>query len=96
MTTYISITKANVLINDKHRACLSDFGLSSITHDARTASLITSSTALHGSIRWMAPELLHPEHAGRDNGKPSAESDIYAFAMVMLEVCLLNFFFYLF
>ena len=78
--------KANILIDSTHKACLSDFGLTNITHDARTASLITTSTALHGSIRWMAPELLHPEHAGRDNGKSSAESDIYSFAMVMLEV----------
>jgi len=47
--------------------------------------LITTSTGMHGSIRWMAPELFHPAQAGRDNSRPTVESDVYALAMVMLE-----------
>ena len=49
---------------------------------------MATSTALHGSIRWMAPELLHPSQAGRDSSRATAESDVYALAMVMLEVSL--------
>ncbi|TDL22635.1 kinase-like protein [Rickenella mellea] len=79
------VKSANILIDDAHRACLADFGLACITHDARTASAITTSTAMHGSIRWMAPELLHPEQAGREDSRASAESDIYALGMVILE-----------
>lgn len=75
-----------MLIDDKLHACLSDFGLATVTHDARTASMITTSTTMHGSIRWMAPELLHPTQSGREHGRATAESDVYAFAMLMLEV----------
>ncbi|KLO06861.1 kinase-like protein [Schizopora paradoxa] len=79
------IKSANVLVDDKLHACLSDFGLAAVTHDARTASMITTSSTAHGSIRWMAPELLHPMHTGREHGRATAESDTYAFAMLMLE-----------
>ncbi|TDL22634.1 kinase-like protein [Rickenella mellea] len=79
------VKSANILIDDAHRACLADFGLARITHDAQTASAITTSTAQHGSIRWMAPELLNPEQAGREDSRASAESDIYAVGMVILE-----------
>ncbi len=41
---------------------------------------------MHGSIRWMAPELLHPTQTGREHGRATAETDVYAFAMLMLEV----------
>ncbi|KAH9935725.1 uncharacterized protein B0H18DRAFT_421499 [Fomitopsis serialis] len=34
----------------------------------------------------MAPELLNPEEAGLEHARPSPESDIYSFAMVMWEV----------
>jgi hypothetical protein len=34
----------------------------------------------------MAPELLNPDQFSRQNDKASAESDVYAFAMVMMEV----------
>jgi len=34
----------------------------------------------------MAPELFDPETEGREHASPSRESDIYALAMVMLEV----------
>jgi len=37
----------------------------------------------HSSARWMAPELLDPE---QDASRPTEASDIYAFAMVVVEV----------
>jgi len=34
----------------------------------------------------MSPELLDPERSGRENGRPTKESDYYALGMVILEV----------
>ena len=34
----------------------------------------------------MSPELLHPEHFGITDGRPTKQSDCYAFAMVIYEV----------
>ncbi|KLO15815.1 kinase-like protein [Schizopora paradoxa] len=79
------IKSANVLIDDEQHACLSDFGLAAVTHDTRTVGLITESTSTYGSTRWMAPELLDPTQSGREAGKTTSESDIYAFGMLMLE-----------
>lgn len=46
-----------------------------------------SSTLEGGTARWMAPELLLPENGEKGcYAKPSLESDIWAFAMLILEV----------
>jgi hypothetical protein len=37
-------------------------------------------------FRWMAPELLNPEISGNNAARASEASDVYAFAMVMIEV----------
>ncbi|KAL5520253.1 hypothetical protein ACEPAG_9466 [Sanghuangporus baumii] len=81
------LSSANILINDKDRACLCDFGLSTLVED-----LVDSwypSSMLGGAIRWSAPELYclsffdHPE-----SPKPmvSVSSDIYSFGSVALEI----------
>lgn len=71
-------SKANILINDRHEACLADFGLSTVLHGS--ASL----TGTKGTLRWMAPELISsPDPEG---GVPSCASDVYALAMVFYEV----------
>jgi len=75
----------NILINDSGRACLADFGLASITSDPLSVNASTSG-ATHGSARWMAPELLNPEHPDQDVNRPTEASDIWALAMVMVEV----------
>jgi hypothetical protein len=38
------------------------------------------------SVRWLAPELIHPEKFGLRECSPSKESDTYALAMLMYEV----------
>ena len=38
------------------------------------------------SVRWLAPELVHPEEFGLNAPVRSKESDVYAFAMLMYEV----------
>ncbi|KAF8509071.1 kinase-like domain-containing protein, partial [Hysterangium stoloniferum] len=75
------IKGANIFIDEDRRAVLGDMGLS--THLWSTN--LSSSTALEnvGTIRWMAPELLCPPN---DPSKFTLTSDIWAFAMTMLEI----------
>ncbi|KAJ6470620.1 kinase-like domain-containing protein [Mycena vitilis] len=69
----------NILVTPSHRACLADFGLSSIV-DAMTLRFTHSSGRARGTARYLAPELLMGEmqnHYG---------SDVYAFAIVCYEI----------
>jgi len=74
----------NILIDEDHKACISDFGLSRVTNSV-DALMATSTDGNGGSMRWMAPELLRPELAFRTEARTTRESDVYALAMVMLE-----------
>ena len=72
------LMQANILINGDRRACIADFGLSTITGvatpaaaGASRASLISNDTLMSfiggGTPRWMSPdrpELLDPERFG--------------------------------
>jgi serine/threonine protein kinase len=60
-----------------------------IVSDPSTAHAYTStnSATVGGTVRWMAPELLYPEHFGLEHTNPTRSSDIYALGMVILEVC---------
>ncbi|KAJ7100146.1 kinase-like domain-containing protein [Mycena belliarum] len=71
----------NILVTPSHRACLADFGLSTIA-DAMTLRFThsTSASARGGTARYQAPELIatdNPNHY---------ESDVYAFACVCYEI----------
>jgi serine/threonine protein kinase len=77
--------KANILIDQDRHARLADFGLLTIVSD-HTNFMTSSSTLTGGTIRWMSPELLHPEQFGSDNGLPTKQSDCYALGMVVYEV----------
>ncbi|KAJ7235048.1 kinase-like domain-containing protein [Mycena rebaudengoi] len=70
----------NVLVTPSRRACITDFGLSSIADVVTLRFTHSTVIAKGGTTRWQAPELLrgeHPNHYG---------SDIYAFACVCYEV----------
>ncbi|KAF9647911.1 kinase-like protein, partial [Thelephora ganbajun] len=73
---------ANILINQSLRACLADFGLSTIIS---TESSLMSFTA-GGTTRWMSPELLDPDRLGITDYRPTRQSDCYALGMVIYEV----------
>ncbi|KAF9643193.1 kinase-like protein [Thelephora ganbajun] len=88
---------ANILINQGLRACLADFGLSTIVGVERcaaaNASLISvaskeslMSFTAGGTVRWMSPELLDPDRFGITGCRPTKQSDCYAFGMVVYEV----------
>ena len=94
---HLAHSKANILINKDRRACLADFGLSTITGvstrgapGASRASLISNETLMSfiagGTRRWMSPELLNPEMFGVQGDRPTKQSDCYALGMVIYEV----------
>ncbi|KAJ6598358.1 kinase-like domain-containing protein [Mycena vulgaris] len=75
----------NILVTPSRRACIADFGLSSIA-DAMTLRFThsTAPTTRGGTTRYQAPELLlgeSPNHFG---------SDVYAFACVCYEILTLK------
>ncbi|KAJ7174577.1 kinase-like domain-containing protein, partial [Mycena filopes] len=75
------IKAINILVTPSGRACICDFGLSSIVNEI-TLKLHTTVMGLRGTTRYCAPELLNPEvtethHFG---------SDVYAFACMCYEV----------
>ena len=89
--------QANILVNKNSRACLADFGLSTIVEIERRAAtssgLISAApgTSLMsftdgGTARWMSPELHHPEKFGITDYRPTKQSDCYALGMVIYEV----------
>ncbi|KZT10273.1 uncharacterized protein LAESUDRAFT_747675 [Laetiporus sulphureus 93-53] len=77
---------ANVLVDETSHARLSDFGLAAVIYDSDTVNLMTTSSCDHGSIRWMAPELLFPEQVGLKSARQTFQSDVYSLAMVMWEI----------
>ncbi|KAF9643944.1 kinase-like protein [Thelephora ganbajun] len=88
---------ANILINQGLRACLADFGLSTIIgvehRAAANPSLVSVASKESlvsftpgGTVRWMSPELLDPDRFGIADHRPTKKSDCYAFGMVIYEV----------
>ena len=77
--------KANILVDESGHARIADFGLLTIVSDP-VYSAASSSVMNAGTIRWMSPELLYPEHFNLKESRPTNASDCYALGMVMLEV----------
>ncbi|KAJ7113128.1 kinase-like domain-containing protein [Mycena epipterygia] len=76
----------NILVSDDWNACLADFGLTSATETPTTEGALTSSSNRAGSVRWFAPELVHPTSFGCERFARTPASDVYAFACVCLEL----------
>ena len=84
------------MISQDRRACIADFGLSTITGDRSRAatgslvSVVSNDTVMSFTpgmtIRWTSPELLDAERFGAEGDRPTKESDCYAFGMVIYEV----------
>ncbi|KAG6819097.1 hypothetical protein H0H93_015488 [Arthromyces matolae] len=75
----------NVLVNSSGRACLGDFGLSSV-EDPEIIRWTSQSTVASkgGTTRWQAPELLESEDIA-EKIYNSKESDVYAWGGVCYE-----------
>ncbi|KAJ6487044.1 kinase-like domain-containing protein, partial [Mycena sanguinolenta] len=71
---------SNVLVTSSLRACIADFGLSSVVAGLSSLQFTNSSVrARGGTLRYQAPELL-------DEGHNNLQSDIFAFACVAYEL----------
>ncbi|OAX38452.1 kinase-like protein, partial [Rhizopogon vinicolor AM-OR11-026] len=81
------LTGSNVLVHGNGRACLADFGLSTIVTEFIGTSYLTST--IKGNIRWAAAELFEvPEddEEGEATVSLSTECDIYSFGSIALQV----------
>ena len=80
--------QANVLItsDDPVRARLADSGFMTIVYDEDDGPESTSALG-EGTMSFMAPELLAPAMFGKAKFEVSKEADVYAFGMVILQVC---------
>ncbi|KAJ7741665.1 hypothetical protein B0H16DRAFT_1564820 [Mycena metata] len=71
---------ANILITPSGRACITDFGLSSITDGLSFSFTRSSHTGRPGTVRYQAPELLSNESSNH------FASDVYAFGCLTYEI----------
>ncbi|KAF8211580.1 kinase-like domain-containing protein [Mycena galopus ATCC 62051] len=79
-SSYIFESQLNILVTPSGRACIADFGLSSIVDELSLKMTFSSHSGRGGTVRYQAPELLKndsPNHFG---------SDVYAFACVCYEI----------
>ena len=77
--------QANILITNEHKACLSDFGLSSIIAEVHGTSYRSSS--IGGALRWCAPQLYSNTITVAQKAPTIGMlCDIYSFGSVMLQV----------
>ncbi|KAF7377564.1 Protein kinase domain-containing protein [Mycena sanguinolenta] len=72
----------NILVTPSHRACIADFGVSSIADSITVRFTHSTVTARAGTARYQAPELFDMENPV----KIHYGSDIYAFACVCYEI----------
>ncbi|KAH8083311.1 kinase-like domain-containing protein [Cristinia sonorae] len=71
---------ANILVDDNGRIRLADFGMSVI------AESTGNSSACGGAKRWLSPELINPEQFNMTSSCPTYASDIYSFALTVVEL----------
>ena len=86
------ILQSNVLVHGNGRACLADFGLSTIVVEFIGTSYLTST--IKGNIRWAAAELFEvPEDNEEDEAAVplSTKCDIYSLGSIALQVSHSNF-----
>ncbi|KAJ8584512.1 kinase-like protein [Rhizopogon salebrosus TDB-379] len=82
------ITSCNILVDiqeGEYKACLTDFGLSTVLGGPLNDRTVEGSTVRYGAIRWTAPELLQLHDRPADV-KPTAQNDMYSFGRVMFHV----------
>jgi serine/threonine protein kinase len=85
-----AILQSNVLIRSNGRACLADFGLSTMILEFVGSSYLTST--IRGNIRWAAAELFEVlEDEEEVVVSLSIECDIYSFGSIALQVSNLDF-----
>ena len=79
LSTLLTLTQSNVLVDAAGNARITGPGLAAITHDLD--SIRNALDDCDNSARWIAPEILV------NRGTYTKEADVYSFAMVTIEVC---------
>ncbi|KAH0828068.1 kinase-like domain-containing protein [Lanmaoa asiatica] len=75
------LSGSNILITNSGRACLSDFGLSTLFE--QVSDTVASGICFPGNIRWAAPELCGEDRPSSQLS--SQQADIYSFGCIMLQ-----------
>ncbi|RDB18261.1 Dual specificity protein kinase splA [Hypsizygus marmoreus] len=70
---------ANILVDDKIRCVISDFGQSEMKSEAYR---ISGTPPPHGTLRWQAPELM----SGQSQLSLTPEMDVYSYAISCIEI----------
>ncbi|KAJ7289148.1 kinase-like domain-containing protein, partial [Mycena rebaudengoi] len=71
----------NILLTPSGRACIADFGVSSVANTITVQFTHSTANVKGGTARYQAPELFQESSAGNHFG-----SDVYAFACVCYEI----------
>lgn len=79
--------QTNVMVDEEGNPRLSDFGLARVEPIQAAIAIAGSMSHSGGNPRWLAPELIFPG-LFNGTGETTRESDVYAFGMTALEVCL--------
>ncbi|KAJ7862080.1 kinase-like domain-containing protein, partial [Mycena leptocephala] len=77
---YGDLKAINILVTLSRRACIADFGLSSISNALTLRFTHSTPKAPGGTVRYQAPELFQGEISNQFG------SDVYAFACVCYEI----------
>jgi serine/threonine protein kinase len=88
--THGDIRGANILVTDDAHCCLADFGLAIITVGSQSLSTATTGN-MKGSLRWMAPELIHVDGQAEEASLNNPSRDIYAFGCTVIEILTLQY-----
>ena len=82
-----NVQQDNIVISNDtpHRACLANFDSSTVVLDPFRQ--ISGSSEPGGLRLFMAPELSIPPEFGMSDSIPTPEADIYAFGLVIFQVC---------
>ncbi|KAJ7875985.1 kinase-like domain-containing protein [Mycena leptocephala] len=73
----------NILVTPSRRACIADFGMSSIVNAMTLRLTISTAPARGGTARYQAPELFQ---LGDEETPQTFSSDVYGFACVGYEI----------
>jgi len=68
------------------RACLADFGFMTMILDP-VRQMACSAQLEGGTTAFMSPELLVPSKFGFQDSVPTPQADVYAFGLVIFQVC---------
>ncbi|KAG7451900.1 kinase-like protein [Guyanagaster necrorhizus] len=80
------IKAENILVDAKKKARLADFGISSFIDNEYYCYSGEDHGSAVGTTRWMAPERLIPEDFHLASARPTPESDVYSFAMLICQL----------